>query len=217
MENGVLASAVTSGSTGSPSVAWIKQPQKLVGYVELNTGTGGQPYFSPLVGSGNYLVVYYAGPFWKADTPVLAPTPAEMVTEIQSRLSLTVTDLSLVMRVRRPTIYSWVRGETSPRKQALKRLSVVHRIAKDWKKLESTALGRRLRQVFEDGESVLSILRRKDASPEEMSPRLRLLAGTASQWLGVRERLSRRGITTPSGRVGEEHISFITGRRIEEE
>ena len=60
---------------------------------------------------------------------------SELVNTIRSAFHLSVTDLALVLRVKRPTIYSWLKENPELRPENEKRLHLVASLADEWLKL----------------------------------------------------------------------------------
>lgn len=57
---------------------------------------------------------------------------SEIVNAIRSAFGLSVTDLAAVLGVERPTIYSWLKDQSTPTPARLRRLGLVLRIADNW-------------------------------------------------------------------------------------
>ena len=60
---------------------------------------------------------------------------SELVGTIRSAFHLSVTDLALVLRVKRPTIYSWLKENPELRPENEKRLHFMASLADEWLKL----------------------------------------------------------------------------------
>ena len=83
---------------------------------------------------------------------------AEGLSTLQHYLSLNLSDLAAVLRVSRPTIYSWLRDESAPQAQNLLRMRQVFRVARIWPGISRKPLGSRLRTPVVEGQSVLDLL-----------------------------------------------------------
>lgn len=83
--------------------------------------------------------------------------PQEQIVGIQRYLSLNVTGLSSVLRVGRPTVYSWMRG-VQPQGAHLQRIEQVYRIARSWRAMSSSPVGAYLAVRLVSGSSLLTQL-----------------------------------------------------------
>jgi transcriptional regulator with XRE-family HTH domain len=57
---------------------------------------------------------------------------SEVVNTIRSSFGLSVTDLASVLGVERPTIYSWLKDQSTPAAARLERMDLVLRLADTW-------------------------------------------------------------------------------------
>jgi AcrR family transcriptional regulator len=82
----------------------------------------------------------------------------EKLVGIRRYLSLTVSDLAKVLRVGRPTVYSWLRDEASLRAEHAQRLEAVYKIAREWRAMSSRPVGSFLNQPARSGDTLLALL-----------------------------------------------------------
>jgi len=82
----------------------------------------------------------------------------EGLSVLQHYLSLNLSDLAVVLRVSRPTIYSWLRDESAPQTHNLSRIREIFRVTKIWPGISRNPLGLRLRTPVVEGESVFDLL-----------------------------------------------------------
>lgn len=68
-------------------------------------------------------------------------TTADRVLLLRRWLSLSVADAARVLRVQRPTIYSWQDGRAPASSKNLERLRTVFELAREWRALSSTPVG----------------------------------------------------------------------------
>jgi hypothetical protein len=82
----------------------------------------------------------------------------EGLSVLQHHLSLNLSDLAAVLRVSRPTIYSWLRDESAPQAQNLSRMRQLFRVTRIWPGISRKPLGSRLRTPVIEGQSVFDLL-----------------------------------------------------------
>ncbi len=68
-------------------------------------------------------------------------TTADRVLLLRRWLSLSVAEAARVLRVQRPTIYSWQDGKAPAGPKSLDRLRTVFELAREWRRLSSTPVG----------------------------------------------------------------------------
>jgi hypothetical protein len=83
---------------------------------------------------------------------------AEGLPTIQHHLSLNLSDLAAVLRVSRPTIYTWLRSESSPQAHNVSRMRLLFRVAKTWAGVSPRPLGSHLKTAVVEGQSVFDLL-----------------------------------------------------------
>jgi DNA-binding XRE family transcriptional regulator len=82
----------------------------------------------------------------------------EKLAGIRRYLSMNVTNLAKVLRVGRPTVYSWLREDADLRGEHAQRLEKIYRIARKWRMMSSRPVGAFLNQPLSAGETLLSLL-----------------------------------------------------------
>jgi hypothetical protein len=83
----------------------------------------------------------------------------EKIAGIRRYLSLNMTDLAKVMRVGRPTVYSWATTPTTLRSAHRERMDAVYAIAREWRSLSSDPMGRMVREPnLGNGRTMIDLL-----------------------------------------------------------
>jgi hypothetical protein len=82
----------------------------------------------------------------------------EGLPAIQHYLSLNLSDLATVLQVSRPTIYAWLRDESTPQAHNMSRMGLLYRMAKTWSGMSQKPLGSYLKRPVVRGRSLLSLL-----------------------------------------------------------
>jgi hypothetical protein len=126
--------------------------------------------------------------------PIPCPSSAEMISNLQAAFRLSITELSAVLRVERPTVYSWMSEAGKLHERNYQRLAALDSLAAYWNRISAEPLGARCRTPFvEDKKSVLDLLACEELPTRDITRRLRQLArehvpGPATS---VRSRLNR--------------------------
>ncbi|MEQ9410226.1 MAG: helix-turn-helix transcriptional regulator [Fuerstiella sp.] len=139
------------------------------------------------------------------------------VGEIRSMLSLSITELSAILDVKRPTIYSWLRGDSQPHPRNLNRISFLHQVSQRWDELSGRPLRRHLRHAFDENGTTLFVLLKKDELDfEEIEKHLQALAKLpASQKMrSMRELATEHGLSTEAHPDAEVIRDIESGRRL---
>lgn len=87
----------------------------------------------------------------------LAGSP-EGLSIIQHYLSLNLSDVAIILHVTRPTIYSWLRDESTPHEHNIARIRQILKLAKIWSDMSTKRLGKYLKIPSSDGYSVFNLL-----------------------------------------------------------
>lgn len=126
--------------------------------IGLVVGTGGvTPFFSSsITGSVPILVISAQPPKTLKRFEVL--TPAEQIIAIRSLLGLNVQELATILRVRRPTIYSWQSGAATPHYENGSRLRYVYELAQRWSRMCAEPIGDWVRKPLDEGGRTLAAL-----------------------------------------------------------
>lgn len=102
-------------------------------------------------------------------TDVVAPlSHNETIAGIRSALSLQIKELSEIIHVQRPTIYSWINEEVEPSAGNRERLQRIYRIAVKWTRRCNLPMERLVRAAGADGHSVLDLLKVDQINEEEV-------------------------------------------------
>ena len=100
----------------------------------------------------------------------------ELIATIRSALSLQIKELAEILRVQRPTIYSWIKDEVEPSATNRERLQTLYRVAAIWNQVCNLPAGKLVRGVGTDGRSILDLLKEEDIDEHEVERRFRQLA-----------------------------------------
>jgi len=90
----------------------------------------------------------------------------QTLSVLQHYLSLNLSELAMVLQVSRPTIYSWLRDQSSPQAQNVARLRQLFKLAKMWPGISRKPVGSHLKTPVMDGRSVLDLLSEDRIDPE---------------------------------------------------
>jgi DNA-binding transcriptional regulator YiaG len=104
------------------------------------------------------------------------PSHNEIIAAIRSSLSLQIKELAEILRVQRPTVYSWIKNEVEPSPTNRERLQYLYRIARKWKQLCNLPADSLIRSTGADGHSVLELLKADEVDQTAIIKRLEGLA-----------------------------------------
>jgi hypothetical protein len=153
------------------------------------------------------VVVNYVGTHNPAPSPA---TIRDLLISIKSAFGLTVTELSSILRVGRPTVYSWLNESAEPHAYNIRRVFALHRLATRIDPREPPALDVRV------GEStLLELLSSEDLDTEHISTILSLAPSRQlTDSVKLNESLARfRG----SNSRGRHQLDILTGRPLTDE
>lgn len=85
----------------------------------------------------------------------------EQLLLIRRVLAPKISELAAILRVQRPTVYAWLRGEWEPRPAHVERIGCLYRIAERWVANSGPRLGR-LSVQFAGSVSLLDLLKESD-------------------------------------------------------
>jgi transcriptional regulator with XRE-family HTH domain len=80
------------------------------------------------------------------------------INAIRSAFGLSVTDLAAVFRVERPTVYSWLKLESTPSDANARRLGTILKLADTWRSLSPAGASVDVRAMDSAGRTVLAAL-----------------------------------------------------------
>ncbi|MGH9501351.1 MAG: hypothetical protein ACRD20_00725 [Terriglobales bacterium] len=165
----------------------------------LIVGTGGiaTPRMINCIPSGSIVV---SGPQLaggNTDSDRLLDTQ-EKLAGIRRYLSMNVTNIARALRVRRPTVYSWLRDEPSVRPGHAQRLEAIYKIARKWRMLSSKPIGGFLNRQLASGTTVLELLSARTLDETAISVGFAQILGTLNRTprvVSVMEVAKRRKMT----------------------
>lgn len=126
--------------------------------------------------------------------------PQEQLAGIQRYFSLNISDLAKVLRVARPTVYSWLRG-VQPQGQHSARLNQLYRVARSWRSLSSSPVGEYLSAPLGDNSSLMSYLSTEtldEAAIQETLSNIRVARAKKARRESISEIASRHGLPVAS-------------------
>lgn len=142
---------------------------------------------------------------------------AAAVADIRSMLSLSITDLSSILDVKRPTIYSWLRGDAQPHAKNLERISSLHQISQSWSRLSGRPMRRHLRHAFDgQGVTLLELLKVDDLDFVEIEQHLSALSQlpASPKPAAMKDIAVAHGLPTKSNPDAELIRDIESGRRL---
>jgi hypothetical protein len=168
-------------------------------------------------GTGSMCRIEYVSKSRREDEEERIAGSAEGLPTIQHHLSLNLSDLASVLRVSRPTIYAWLREESSPQAHNVSRMRLLFRVAKMWSGLWPRPLRSHLRTAVVEGQSVFDLLSQERIDRELV----RRALATCSRMMGeeaarprprsVAEISAQYGLRSQPKHLQEESIAQETG------
>ena len=168
-------------------------------------------------GTGSACRVQYASISPLEDCEHRTARSTEALAYIQHHLSLNISALATVLRISRPTVYSWFRDESQLHTHNASRVAQLYEIAQCWCEMSSTELGPYLKRPLPQGGTIFDILSAEALLPlsiqrglqtcaqmmnrEAESPRPRTATEIAKQF----------GLRSPSPEMQEESLAQETG------
>jgi hypothetical protein len=126
----------------------------------------------------------------------------EKIAGIRRHLSLNMTDLAKVLRVGRPTIYSWATAPITLRSAHRERIDAVYAIARDWRSLSSEPMGRMIREPnLGNGMTMIDLLSVDKLDPAAIHNGIRQIQerkGQLERRLTVAEAAEKAGVQLAS-------------------
>lgn len=215
------ASSTTTATGGSPvPLDWVVNPPAL----RYSPGSGGM--VSPAMvkpdttGRGSWQQRFEAPAPTKAATNLAIASPADKIAAVRAALSLNIKELAGILRVQRPTVYSWIDGEAEPQTENVRRLNSLFELARSWSGLTEQPLGEDVRRPhFSGGRSFAELL--AEGNPNDLSLREKLQeleaaqrGRTAPKQKTLRKILEEKGVAV---RRNSETVDMLTGKRISDE
>lgn len=169
-------------------------------------------------GSGAVLFKFESGPTGLHDHNYVSIT--DKIAKVRASLSLSMIETSAVLNVERQTIYSWIRGDSSPQLRNTNNIDFIYTLALYWDEICSLPLGdsRTLPSTL-DGKSIIDILSGSELNLNDTKSRLRSLVpatrGKANRRrLTASERARRMGLDITKIKDQQEYIDALTGKRL---
>lgn len=140
----------------------------------------------------------------------------EYLRTLRAGFGLSLARTSTILRVSRPTVYSWIAGEALPRTSNRKRLIALAGLATFWNEQSNRALFEILDTTTQSGAQLVSLLSRK--SLHEIDLRTAMLAVLKEyqhrpmESVPLRERARARGLKVDPG-AGQRRIDRASRRR----
>jgi hypothetical protein len=162
----------------------------------LGTGAVNPALAASIAGSVPAFVV--SGQPLKAAKRFEVLSPAEQIIAIRSLLGLNVLELASILRVQRPTVYSWQSGTATPHYDNSSRLRYINELALRWSRTCSEPIGDWVRRPLDDGGRTLVLLLSAESIDETIIVQAfgclkTKLEEESKDFIGVRERARRFG------------------------
>ncbi len=146
-------------------------------------------------------------------------SPGRMLAAIKSELSVTITEMAVLLGVERPTLYSWMAEERSPHPSNRIRLDDLYEVAIIWRRKKVGFLGNFRNHRLGSGQTLVDLLKQVPLPLEAIRKGLDALSaifekGKSSRKPTSQELIEKYGIKVQPKR---EEIDFITGKRLGEE
>ena len=144
-------------------------------------------------------------------------SPEEIIAAIRSALSLQVKELAEILRVERPTVYSWIKGSAFPSRHNATRLRQVFRLAERWNRLSSKPVGKSVREMGPSEQSILDVLKQDTIQEDDVMQRFHAVASarTADQpkQKSIREVAAQHDFDLSRVREQRDNLDVLTGKR----
>ena len=183
----------------------------------ITCGSGGMSIASGESMTSDTIVYSVESQPTRAEVLKVSTVPQEVAT-IRHYLSLNVSNLATVLRIGRPTVYAWQRGEAKLHASNIKRLNDIYDLAVEWKKSSRVPLGNMLTSSLNDGSTFLESLSRDDIDPAELSSKVHelvekrevILAGQGPRVRSLRSIADELGFSPMSPEEGQKSIDAET-------
>lgn len=147
---------------------------------------------------------------------------ADAVAEIRVALSLQVKELARVVRVERPTVYAWLRGEARPQPANRNRIAELLDIARRWNAMSNRPLGAPVRGAMNSrGQTLVDLLAETRPNQEAIEDLMQQVAiqitENKGKRKGIREIAQRHGIDVRRVRQSDAEFDVLTGKRSHED
>lgn len=115
---------------------------------------------------------------------------SERLAALRRYFSLNITDLAKVLRVERPTIYSWLQENAAPHSGNLRRIEKIYQLARDWRAMSAAPVGKYVHQPLENSQSLLNYLSAEELNETAIQRAFALIKSQLTQ----DKRTSRRSV-----------------------
>ncbi len=198
---GVFATMLTAGTGGSMSPSSVR--------------TAAQDLNPEGTGASCRVEVICAHRWEEEEDAAVSPT----LQTVQHYLSLNLSDLASVLGVSRPTVYSWLRGDSTPQQSNASRLVILGRVARIWLGLSPKRMGTYLKRPRMDGRSVFDLLcdetiniDRVRVALESTARAIDIDTDSAPRRTRSADEIARQfGLRRPSKQISDESLEQETG------
>jgi hypothetical protein len=156
---------------------------------------------------------------------IATETVASMLAKVKSVFALSISDLSKIIDVERPTIYAWMAERAAPHAFNLERLKELFNLAKQSEKWLAGLSDKQIKQLQIQDTSLLDLL------SQTVIPRDLVIAGLENvrafierdvnskqtAKLSLRDLAAKHGISMPSKETSKDTFDLITGKRTDPE
>jgi hypothetical protein len=169
----------------------------------LLVGTGGTATMEILdvrPPTGSAMIFRFPSTFKRRHSQAPFLLPQEQLAGIRRYLSLNVSDLAKVLRVERPTVYSWLKGEAIPRSGNVSRIGAIYSIARQWRLMSSEPIRGMLNTAYGGNTTLLGLLSDEiidEARTHQLLTKLREALDRVPPRKSVAEIAKERGIRLP--------------------
>jgi hypothetical protein len=138
-----------------------------------------------------------------------APSAVTLVlTGLQEQFAFNISELSAVLQVSRPTVYSWIRGDVEPRGGSLQRIDLLNTLVKQWNAISSRSIASVLKGRPIERSKVMVLL----ADDKVLAPdAIRVIQSIAAAITSQRIRLRDRGPSKRSPEARQRSFTEETG------
>jgi len=144
---------------------------------------------------------------------------AEKLAFVQDQFSLNLSGVAAILRVSRPTVYSWLREDWDPQTHNLSRIERLYGLAQIWRRLSLAPLGRYVRRPLYRNTSILSLLSNQSINESAVRAAFSIAQRALERTEGPRrsgrtitaELMERYGFPEPTPEEQDQAISGATG------
>jgi hypothetical protein len=138
-------------------------------------------------------------------------TTADQLASVKAAFGLSISQLAQVLKVGRPTVYSWFDSETGPetlRGANRDRLNQLCKLADEWNAISQVSPGRKLTATVSETSSLLDLLSAQPLEPVRIRAAFAAISAansaageSAENISNLGEKLRKRGFATPPSRT----------------